>query len=42
MGHLLMPGIVEFLQAVQDSWAHYGNLFADDCQRRHFDRTHEV
>jgi hypothetical protein len=36
MEHLLMPGIVEFPQVVQDALAQYGNLFANECQRRHF------
>ena len=36
MEHLLMPGIVEFPQVVQDAFAHYGDLFANECQRRHF------
>ena len=31
-----MPGIVEFPQVVQDALAHYGDLFANECQRRHF------
>ena len=31
-----MPGIVEFPQVVQDALAQYGNLFANECQRRHF------
>src|ERR1700720_2209744 len=30
-----MPGIVEFPQLVQDALAQYGDLFANDCQRRH-------
>ena len=34
--HLLMPGIVEFPQVVQDALAQYGGLFANECQRRHF------
>ena len=34
--HLLMPGIVEFPQVVQDAVAQYGDLFANECQRRHF------
>ena len=36
MEHLLMPGIVEFPQVVQDAMAQYGDLFANECQRRHF------
>ena len=36
MEHLLMPGIVEFPQVVQDALARYGDLFANECQRRHF------
>jgi hypothetical protein len=31
-----MPGIVEFPQVVQDALAQHGDLFANDCQRRHF------
>jgi DDE superfamily endonuclease len=34
--HLLMPGIVEFPQVVQDALAQYGELLANECQRRHF------
>jgi hypothetical protein len=34
--HLLMPGIVEIPQVVQDALAQYGDLFANECQRRHF------
>jgi hypothetical protein len=34
--HLLMPAIVEFPQVVQDAMAHYGDIFANECQRRHF------
>jgi DDE superfamily endonuclease len=30
-----MPGIVEFPKLVQDALAQYGDLFANDCQRRH-------
>jgi hypothetical protein len=30
-----MPAIVEFPKLVQDALAHYGDLFANDCQRRH-------
>jgi hypothetical protein len=33
--HLLMPGIVEFPQVVRDALAQYGDLFANECQRRH-------
>src|SRR6059058_535195 len=33
--HLIMPAIVEFPKLVQDALAHYGDLFANDCQRRH-------
>jgi hypothetical protein len=33
--HLLMPGIVEFPQVVRDDLAQYGDLFANECQRRH-------
>ena len=31
-----MPGIVEFPQVVRDALAQYGDLFANECQRRHF------
>lgn len=31
-----MPGIVEFPKIVQDALAQYGDLFANECQRRHF------
>ena len=31
-----MPGIVEFPQLVQDALDLYGDLFANECQRRHF------
>lgn len=31
-----MPGIIEFPKLVQDALAHYGDLFANECQRRHF------
>ncbi len=31
-----MPGIVEFPQVVQDAVATYGDLFSNECQRRHF------
>src|SRR5262245_16002191 len=31
-----MPGIIEFPKLVQDAMAHYGDLFANQCQRRHF------
>lgn len=31
-----MPGIVEFPKLVQDALVHYGDLFANECQRRHF------
>jgi hypothetical protein len=30
-----MPGIVEFPQVVRDALAQYGDLFANECQRRH-------
>jgi hypothetical protein len=36
MEHLLMPGIIEFPQVVRDALARYGDLFANECQRRHF------
>src|SRR5215213_7873511 len=32
----LMPGIIEFPKLVQDALAQYGDLFANECQRRHF------
>src|SRR4051812_44485413 len=31
-----MPGIVEFPRLVQDALAQYGDLLANECQRRHF------
>jgi DDE superfamily endonuclease len=31
-----MPGIIEFPRLVQDALAHYGDLFANEPQRRHF------
>ena len=31
-----MPGIVEFPQVMQDAMAQYGDIFANECQRRHF------
>ena len=31
-----MPGIVEFPKLVQDALDQYGDLFDNDCQRRHF------
>jgi DDE superfamily endonuclease len=31
-----MPGIIEFPKLVQDALADYGDLFANECQRRHF------
>ncbi len=30
-----MPGIVKFPKPVQDALAQYGDLFANECQRRH-------
>jgi hypothetical protein len=36
MEHLLMPGIVEFPQVVRDAMAQFGDLFSNECQRRHF------
>ena len=33
--HLLKPGIVAFPQVVHDALARYGDLFANQCQRRH-------
>src|SRR5688500_19252222 len=34
-GHLNMPGIIEFPKLIQDALAQYGDLFANECQRRH-------
>ena len=31
-----MPGIVEFPQVVWDALTQYGDIFANECQRRHF------
>ncbi len=31
-----MPGIIEFPQVVRDAMPQYGDLFANECQRRHF------
>jgi hypothetical protein len=31
-----MPGIIEFPTIVQDALDHYRDLFANECQRRHF------
>lgn len=31
-----MPGIVEFPQVVRDALTQYGDIFANECQRRHF------
>ena len=31
-----MPGIIEFPKLVQEALAQYGDLFANECQRRHF------
>jgi hypothetical protein len=31
-----MPGIIEFPKLVQDALAQYADLFANECQRRHF------
>ena len=31
-----MPGIVEFPKVVQDALTQFGDLFANECQRRHF------
>ena len=31
-----MPGIVEFPKLVQDALGQYADLFANECQRRHF------
>src|SRR6266403_3162634 len=35
-GHTLMPGIIEFPTLVEAALAQYGDLFANECQRRHF------
>src|SRR3954467_10420601 len=34
--HLIMPGIIEFPQVVLDALAQFGDLFANEPQRRHF------
>jgi hypothetical protein len=34
--HLLMPAIVDFPKVVQDALTTYGDLFSNECQRRHF------
>src|SRR3954464_2166330 len=31
-----MPGIIEYPKLVQDALARYADLFANECQRRHF------
>ena len=31
-----MPAIIEFPKVVQDAMAGYGDIFANECQRRHF------
>jgi SRSO17 transposase len=31
-----MPGIIEFPKVVLDAVAQYADLFANECQRRHF------
>ena len=31
-----MPGIIEFPKVVQDALSHFGDLFSNECQRRHF------
>jgi hypothetical protein len=31
-----MPGIIEFPKVVQDALSHFGDLFNNACQRRHF------
>src|SRR5512140_3368573 len=33
--HIVMPGIIEFPKVVQDALDQYGDLFANQCQRRH-------
>src|SRR4051794_19822276 len=30
-----MPGIIEFPKLIQDALARYGDLLANECQRRH-------
>ena len=30
-----MPGIIEFTKLIQDALTRYGDLLANDCQRRH-------
>jgi DDE superfamily endonuclease len=34
--HLLMPAIVEFPKVVHDALATFGDMFSNECQRRHF------
>src|SRR4051812_6196818 len=36
LGHTIMPGIIEFPRVVQDALAQFGDLFANEPQRRHF------
>src|SRR3954467_7394540 len=36
LGHLIMPGIIEFPQVVQEALAQFGDLFDNEPQRRHF------
>ena len=31
-----MPGIIDFPKVVQDAMADYGEIFSNECQRRHF------
>ena len=31
-----MPGIIEFPKVVQDALSQFGDLFRNECQRRHF------
>jgi hypothetical protein len=31
-----MPGIIEFPKLIQDAVTRYADLFANECQRRHF------
>src|SRR3954464_997227 len=31
-----MPGIIEFPKLVKDALDQYGDLFSNECQRRHF------
>ena len=33
---MLMPGIIEFPKLVQDALTEFSDVFANECQRRHF------